>query len=236
MGIYNYDVLCHHGILGMKWGIRRFQNKDGSLTPAGQKRYRDYLNKNDNGYKVVEEQSKNLQQDLDNYKNARENFSKASAELFDNYEGKFRDAIYDNDYYGLQDKGINLDYDENRKQWTKYEDEWAQKITDVYNSFDKVKLQNSINNFNKAKEEYLDSEKKIVEKLIGKVDYNKSFDAKNRLELGLDLYMQKADNYVDRFKTYSMLADENLVPESYIKEYKGSPYAVPSWYGLQFID
>lgn len=33
------DYLAHHGILGMKWGIRRYQNKDGSLTPAGQKRY-----------------------------------------------------------------------------------------------------------------------------------------------------------------------------------------------------
>lgn len=31
--------LYHHGILGMHWGIRRFQNEDGSLTPAGQKRY-----------------------------------------------------------------------------------------------------------------------------------------------------------------------------------------------------
>lgn len=32
------DELCHHGTKGMKWGVRRFQNKDGSLTPEGQKR------------------------------------------------------------------------------------------------------------------------------------------------------------------------------------------------------
>lgn len=33
--------LYHHGIKGQKWGVRRFQNKDGSLTPAGKKRYDD---------------------------------------------------------------------------------------------------------------------------------------------------------------------------------------------------
>lgn len=32
-------VLYHHGIKGMKWGVRRFQNENGSLTSAGKKRY-----------------------------------------------------------------------------------------------------------------------------------------------------------------------------------------------------
>lgn len=38
MGTYR-DELYHHGVKGMKWGVRRYQNKDGSLTSAGKKRY-----------------------------------------------------------------------------------------------------------------------------------------------------------------------------------------------------
>ena len=35
------DELYHHGIKGQRWGIRRYQNSDGSLKPAGRKRYND---------------------------------------------------------------------------------------------------------------------------------------------------------------------------------------------------
>ena len=35
----NNNELQHYGVLGMKWGVRRYQNKDGTLTPSGKKRY-----------------------------------------------------------------------------------------------------------------------------------------------------------------------------------------------------
>lgn len=46
MNLYGYEILreddlMHHGIKGQKWGIRRFQNEDGTWTGAGKKRYGD---------------------------------------------------------------------------------------------------------------------------------------------------------------------------------------------------
>lgn len=48
----NEEVLEHHGVRGQKWGVRRFQNKDGSLKPAGKKRYDDSTFTASNGVKV----------------------------------------------------------------------------------------------------------------------------------------------------------------------------------------
>lgn len=39
MQIYYDDDMIHSGIIGMKWGVRRYQNPDGTLTEAGKKRY-----------------------------------------------------------------------------------------------------------------------------------------------------------------------------------------------------
>lgn len=52
------DYIAHHGIKGQKWGVRRFQNPDGTLTPRGKKRYKksiDYISDIKKGNNAVRE-------------------------------------------------------------------------------------------------------------------------------------------------------------------------------------
>ena len=75
----NNTELLHTGVKGMKWGVRRYQNKDGSLTPLGKKRYAKELAKLEAEKKRIHQQEltakklkklEDMRKDLDERKKA----------------------------------------------------------------------------------------------------------------------------------------------------------------------
>ena len=124
------DYLEHHGILGQKWGIRRFQNPDGSLTEEGRKRYGDVL---------TPDQMKNMikSYNLRTGKNKKINKNttfKTSHGTYD-YKGRRIDTDVDVNDPGNENKKVEYDSKKNPSKMTDEELEYAiarQKAERIY--------------------------------------------------------------------------------------------------------
>lgn len=136
---YNYGPeLAHHGIKGMRWGVRRFQNKDGTLTAAGRKRA-----------------SKAYKKEAD----------KVTSELNRTAESRYINA-YNKAADYMNRKGIDKFNAEQQKKHGKnyserdgYEDDFMKAFDDALTSF----YNQSLNDFYKSNKHYQES-KRLVDK------------------------------------------------------------------------
>ena len=86
------DELVHHGIKGQHWGIRRFQNTDGSLKPDGEKRYGSDGN-NDTQNSSRNSKSSNSHRGQSKKKDTLNHPIKNAKEKFDDLDPKVKKAL-----------------------------------------------------------------------------------------------------------------------------------------------
>lgn len=135
------DYLAHHGILGMKWGVRRFQNKDGSYTKAGLKRYEKARDQRDKLVSDAEGRARGSEQNAKEYKKNYDTLKKEGAKgqtMRKMYGDDIDDDKSFTEMYGMSVKDAfkaELDYNKSKeksaREGKKAYEKYAEKVKNM---------------------------------------------------------------------------------------------------------
>ena len=102
------EVIFHHGIKGPKWGVRRYQNEDGSLTDAGKRRHEENAD------------SRRLAQTMSEYINAYADYLDKSKDVYFTENGK---QAFRADGSPMV---VHIEPGKEKKEWQKYTQKYLQ--------------------------------------------------------------------------------------------------------------
>ena len=119
---YETDSLTHYGIKGQAWGVRRFQNEDGSLTEAGKQRY-GYYDRPD-GTKDYNRLKKDASDDAKEYARAKAYYGEGAGNRRKQIRNKISERMKDPDYKAEFDRQMKQQNMEEHQKAANRERKW----------------------------------------------------------------------------------------------------------------
>lgn len=204
MDLYGYEFiresdLTHHGIKGQKWGIRRFQNEDGSLTAAGEKRYYGKANA--------------IQRDIDSFKGLEKGiYSKSGKMLLSSSDVKKSVSALEAQRDKARAKGdakrtidaAKAKKKNIRKEYQKAQRERNKELDAINEKYDKKRTENAFGLDNGSASDRL---KKHLKNEYERSQAINKWDQKNldaRRKLRTDLGKKKTDTLLMKWKQESI--------------------------------